>query len=211
VLMISAIGLAVYQLGTSLLVQGFLGQEAQERSVQQIETSGSILLGGRPELTATMALMRYQPWGFGSGAVPSPADVLAAKAGMARIGYQPNNGYVESYMFGGQFKLHSIVGDTWAYFGFAGVLLAVVIAVLVTVNLARRLAARTASGLVVFLSCFTVWNLLFSPLYGSAPTLALTLGLALLLRSPPTVGDQVDDPDEDHRDRRSAVARAVPA
>jgi hypothetical protein len=180
VLMAGGVGLAVYQLGSSLLVQGYLGREAQERSVAQIETSGSILLGGRPELTATLALMRHQPWGFGAGAIPNPGDVLAAKAGMATIGYLPNNGYVENYMFGGELKLHSIVGDTWAYFGFAGMLLTAVVAMLVVANLARLLAARSGSALVVFLCCYTGWNLLFSPLYSSAPTLALAVGLVLM-------------------------------
>src|SRR3712207_9122030 len=53
------------------------------------------------------------------------SDVCSSdlKAGMAQIGYQPNNGYVETYMFGGQFKLHSVIGDAWAYFGVAGILL----------------------------------------------------------------------------------------
>ncbi|GAA2726854.1 hypothetical protein [Cellulomonas aerilata] len=184
VLVVSAIGLVVYQVGSSLLVQGYLGREAQERSIAQIETSGSILVGGRPELTATLALMREHPLGFGSGAVPGPADVLTAKEGMASIGYQPNNGYVENYMFGDDFKLHSMVGDSWAYFGFAGLLLMAVVALLLLGNLARQLAARTASGLVVFLTCWTAWNLLFSPLYSAAPTLGLALGLGLLAREP---------------------------
>lgn len=184
---------AIYQLGTTLVLQGYLGEQAQARSVAQVETSGSLLLGGRPELAATTALMRDQPWGFGSGVVPSLHDVLVAKTGMASLNYQPNNGYVENYMFGGEIKLHSVTGDLWASFGAVGLACAAVLAFLLVRTLAVSVARREASALLVLLICWTAWNLAFSPLYSAAPTLALALGLGLLPSRPPVGGDDGDD------------------
>ena len=105
------IGLAAYFLGTQALVRGYLGATAQQRSIQQINSSGSLLLGGRPEIAATLALMKSNLWGYGFGVAPQTADLLRAKEAMAAINYDPNNGYVERYMFGTGFELHSVVGD----------------------------------------------------------------------------------------------------
>ena len=62
--------------------------------------------------------------GFGVGENPTPGDAYVAKAGMAAIGYDPNNGYVEHDMFGSGFELHSVFGDLWAHCGLVGLVLA---------------------------------------------------------------------------------------
>jgi hypothetical protein len=111
---LGALGLSVFQLGQALILDGYLGAETQARSVEQLRSSGSLVLGGRPELAATFALMRHHPWGFGVGSVPTAEDVQVAKEGMASIGYQPDNGYVERFMFGGHFELHSVFGPVGA-------------------------------------------------------------------------------------------------
>ncbi len=67
--------------------------------------------------------MRDTPAGFGPGAVPSPHDVVVAREGLATVGLGPDNGYVDNYMFGGQFRLHSTVADAWSNFGWVGVAL----------------------------------------------------------------------------------------
>jgi hypothetical protein len=172
----------MYQLGTALLLNGWLGQLTQARSAAQVEASGSLILGGRPELEATAALFRSNPWGFGAGTAPSFTDVTVAKEGMASINYDPNNGYVERYMFGSQFELHSVLGDLWAWFGLGGLLLGGIILVVCTRGISRQLAARTASGLTLFLVWWSLWNLAFSPVESSVPTLALAI--ALLAQGP---------------------------
>ena len=95
----AALGLAVYYLGTTLLVDGYLGEAAQAKSVAQIDAAGSLIAGGRPELAATLALLGADFRGFGLGAIANYHDVLVAKTGMASINYDPNNGYVERYLF----------------------------------------------------------------------------------------------------------------
>ena len=178
-----AVAAAVYYLATTLLVDGYLGAQAQTRSIRQIETSGSLLLGGRPELAATLALMRWHPAGFGAGVVPTPDTVLTAKTGLAGINYDPDNGYVDGYMFGGHIELHSTIGDLWANFGLVGLALAALIGVLVLKGVSEGLARSTVSATVVFLCCWNLWNLFFSPLFSSVATLTLGIGLVLATRS----------------------------
>lgn len=179
VLLIAVVGAVVYYLGTTLAVDGYLGVETQQRSIAQIQTSGSLITGGRPELGATVALMQREPWGFGAGTVPNLLDVNSAKTGMAALGYDPNNGYVEGYLLGTSVNLHSMVGDTWASFGIVGVLLTGSSFYLIVRGAATRIAERRAGGLIVLLASYTLWNTFFSPFYSSVPV--LTLGLAFLL------------------------------
>lgn len=179
VVFLGATGAAVYYLGTALLVDGYLGQAAQQRSVQQINSAGSLILGGRPELAASAALIRDRVWGFGLGVAPKLHDVTVAKTGMAKLNYDPNNGYVDNFMFGGHFELHSTFGDFWVIAGVFGLLFVLVAGAVVVKALATVSARRTGGGLLLFLSCWTLWNLVFSPLYSAAPTLLLALGLAL--------------------------------
>lgn len=184
-----AVVAATYNLGVSLILEGHLGESAQQRTLDQIRTSGSLLLGGRPELAATVALMQERPLGFGPGTLPSPSDVATAKTGMSTIHYDPDNGYVERFMFGTQFRLHSVVGDLWAAFGIAGAALALAILVLVVLALAGAVTAKQASGMTVWLTFLTAWNLMFGTLNGSTTAFVAVLGLALLQR-----GTSPEDP-----------------
>ncbi|MEF2977724.1 O-antigen ligase family protein [Subtercola sp. YIM 133946] len=180
---VAALAAVIFNIGQTLVLDGYLGQSAQARSVEQIDTSGSLLLGGRPELAATWALMQHQPWGYGAGALPSQIDVNVAKTGMASINYSPNNGYVEVYMFGDRIELHSGFGDLWAHFGFAGLAFAAVVILVLLGGLATRIASRTASGLTIFIVATSLWGFAFSPLL----SLSHTLALAVALTAPPVV------------------------
>ncbi|MFZ4893543.1 hypothetical protein ACL9RL_03745 [Plantibacter sp. Mn2098] len=183
---IIGIGIAaavVFNVGQALLLDGLFGEATQQRTISQLDQSGSILLGGRPELAATAALFAHQPIGYGSGTLASLNDVLVAKSGMASIGYDPNNGYVENFMFGLGFEVHSITGDLWVRFGLVGLALAALIAWLTIYGLGHGIAHRTGSAIVIYLGVRTCWDLLFSPIYSSVPSLMLFLGLALVLKT----------------------------
>ena len=188
VLLVIAAGLAggVYQLGQALILDGYLGIATQQRSLEQLRTSGSLIIGGRPELAASWALFRHHPWGFGAGVLPTADDVAVAKQGMADTGYDPDNGYVERFMFGDGFELHSVAGSLWSQAGIAGLLFTAVVLVVVVWGVASRLADRNASGMLLFAAANTLWNLFFSPVLTSLPTLVLTLALLAAL---PPAGD----------------------
>ncbi len=179
---LGAVATCVYLAGTALIVEGFLGEETQQRSIEQIDASGSILLGGRPEWGASVALFRHQPWGFGTGVEATLEDISVAKSGMSGLGYDPNNGYVENYMFGDEIKLHAVVGDFWSNFGLPGLAFALVLTGVVVWSVATAIARRQASGVVLYLATLTLWNMLFGPIVTSMPSLVLALGLVLLRR-----------------------------
>lgn len=182
--------LVIYEIGSNLLVGGFLGVAAQQRSIAQIESAGFLLLGGRPELAASAALFRWNPFGFGVGIVPSLEDIAVAKTGMLAINYEPNNGYVERYMFGSQFELHSVAGDLWVYFGLIGLLLAGMMGWRLIHWILNSIVARNGSAVVLFLSIITLWNIMFSPLYSSVTIMGLALGMAALIKMESKMGTQ---------------------
>lgn len=182
VLAFAAIALIAYNVGTSLIVNGYLGQAAQTRTITQIDTSGSVILGGRPEIAASIALFLARPMGYGLGVKPTLGDVNTAKTGMSSIDYDPNNGYVEKYMFGTTFELHSVTSDLWASYGIAGILFAAMIGYLMIKWFAISTAQRSGEGLRVFLVILSLWNLVFSPFYTSAVILGIVVGLTLLPR-----------------------------
>lgn len=176
---VGAAGLAMYFGGTALLVDGALGPELQERSEAQIDASGSLLLGGRPEWSGTVQLMAERPWGYGLGVIPGRDEVKAVKTGFAGINVQYDNGYVERYMLGGAFRLHSIVAETWAYCGIFGLLLCGAIALILLGAFVARFATRTGSPLFLFMALLGLWDLAFGPSYTNLPDVTLALALAL--------------------------------
>lgn len=161
-------------------LEGALGDGAQVRTAEQINQSGSLLTGGRPEIGASVALLTDRPLGYGAGALASPTEVLTAKNGMASLGYEPNNDYVELYLFGNGFEVHSLVGDLWVLFGPAGGVLAVVAVGWVVYGMVRGVARGAASGVLIYLALRTAWDLLFSPF----PSVMLTIMLALAIALP---------------------------
>lgn len=180
ILFLGLVSLAVFQIMQALTLEGALGESAQQRSQAQIQNSGSILAGGRPEFGAALALIRHQPWGFGNGLLATSQDVWIAKQGMSELNYDPNNGYVEGYMFGLGYEVHSVLGDLWINFGILGAVFALGVVGYCLYSAASQVSTRTASALVVFLSLQSGWNLLFSPILGSSHTLFLALAMAAL-------------------------------
>jgi hypothetical protein len=182
--LIAGVAAATYFLVTSLLVNGYLGADAQTRTVEQIQTSGSLILGGRPELAATIALMENHIAGYGVGVIPTPNDILVAKSGLAGINYAPNNGYVERYMFGGQYELHSVFGDMWARWGLVGLAFLALIAYVVLRSLVDSVSGGPGGIVAIFAGVWTVWSLAFSPFGVSATFMLLAVGIGLRQRPP---------------------------
>lgn len=179
-IMVGLLGLGVYRALTGAAVDGYLGESAQQRTQAQLAQSGSLILGGRPESGATLALLEHRPLGFGSGVKPTLEDILVAKRGMAELGYDPNNGYVEEYMFGLKIELHSLLGDFWAVYGIAGILLAASLVWLSLHYVGRSLAYRAGTALGLFLSLRLLWDVFFSPILSTRTHLMLALAVLLL-------------------------------
>ncbi|WP_136054208.1 hypothetical protein [Microbacterium sp. K24] len=188
----AVIGYAALQ---AFILEGWFGKAAAVRSEAQIAQSGSLLLGGRPELGASTELIAANPLGLGSGTFANGIDLLIAKTGMARLNYDPNNGYVEKYMFGNGFEVHSMLGDLWIRFGLFGAALLIVALVIITLGTAGQVAKRAASGLMIFLAIQVFWDSLFAPFFStSISTLVLGVALAMVPRVPRAVST-ADNPE----------------
>lgn len=168
-------GVAVFFVAQAAILEGFFGEATKDRTQAQISTSGSLLLGGRPEIAASEALVRLHPWGMGSGIIASPADIAAAKSSMAAIGYDPHNNYVDRFMFGGGIEVHSMAGDFWLWFGLPGLASCAIIAVIAGMGLDRSLREGACTALAVYLATRLVWDLAFSPAVSAMKTLPLAL------------------------------------
>lgn len=177
-------GALIYYIGQGLILAGYLGVKTQQRSLQQINASGSLILGGRPELGATLALMRDRIWGFGSGTYVNYHDLLVAKTGMAGLNYDPDNGYVEKFMFGLGYKLHSATGDLWARYGLVGIAIAIFILVMTMRKIGHSVTFSTASAALLYIGFWSMWNVFFSPWYSSLTMITLMLVLSVRLKDP---------------------------
>lgn len=171
------VGLVVYNVGQTLVLSGILGEATTARSLAQFNASGSLVLGGRPELGATLGLIAHSPWGFGAGVVPSPSDVRIAQEGMSAVGYDPNNGYVTRYMFGGHIELHSVFGDIWAQTGVVGLVFIAVAACVMVYGITRNIADGTAAAVLLYVVAKSLFDLLFSPFFSAEQLFVLALGL----------------------------------
>lgn len=180
-ILIAALVFAIYQVGQGLILDGYLGQDAQARTEVQVQTSGNILLGARPELGATLALFSSHPTGFGAGTIPTVSDILVAKTGMASLGYDPDNGYVENYLFGNGFVLHSIIGEMWAWLGLLGIVFVLVMLWITMSSISTLIARRAAPALLSFLAIRMLWNIFFSPVFSSVGLVIVTMGLLIPL------------------------------
>jgi hypothetical protein len=181
-ILLAGLGLAMYLLITTLMASGYLGEAAQTRTVEQIERSGSLLAGGRPEWGATLELMKLRPSGYGAGVIPNLADIHNAAAGLESLNIGLNLER-DRYMFGTEFRLHSLVADLWVRFGLIGVALAATILVAVVRSLSFSLAQRTASTSVILAAMLVLWSLAFEPSYTYWVPVCVAIGLVLVPRS----------------------------
>jgi capsular polysaccharide biosynthesis protein len=180
VLALGALVVGMYYLVTELLTAGVLGADVGARTTAQIQQTGSLLLGARPEWTATLALMSESPLGFGLGVVPSPADVVAAKTGFAVTNIPSGQNYLERYLLDERFELHSVLADLWAAAGPVGLALGVAMGALAVRALSVLVARREAGALQCFLAVVSVWFLAFGTVTSNLPELAFALGLLLV-------------------------------
>ena len=159
---------------------GTLGEDAQNRTIAQSSSSAGLLLSARPELGASWALFRNRPWGYGAGVKPRFEDLWVAKQGMAALGYDPENGYVENFMFGGRIELHSGLMDMWAAASIPGGLLLLLIAGMTLAAMMRDLGRLKATPWLFFAALTVVQNVFVGPWTVLPAYLPIVLGAAVL-------------------------------
>jgi hypothetical protein len=175
-----AAAVAGYVLLTDLLLSGALGAGVAARSQAQVDQSGSLLLGGRPEWSGTAQLMSERFTGFGLGTVPTETDVTTIKQGFAALRIPTADGYIENYLTAGRFELHSVVADLWVWLGLPGLALGLLAAALVVWGLVDRVSASAAPAVLVYIGLNALWYLAFGPLPSNGPEVSVAIGLCLL-------------------------------
>lgn len=192
ILSLAAFGGGIALLLQSAILEGYFGEVTQARTAMQIERSGSALLGARPELAASISFILRYPLGLGSGIRANYDDVQAAKSAMWSIGYDPNNGYVERFMFGSGVELHSVAGNLWVWFGLAGVAFTVTVVALLLTGLQRGYITGTLTALFVYIAMRALWDVLFSPFASTLRLWPLVLALGILYISTRKSAERAD-------------------
>ena len=180
-----AASMAVAWLITQASTAGMLGEYLQRRTMTQLaNTNGNLLLGGRPEWGAAIALWRESPLGLGIGVSPSSDDYWLAirSLPLGSFAQQEIHG-VARYFREGLVSFHSTLWTFWANYGAAGVLftvlaLACAARATMTATAGTRSTHLRASVALLMLSC--IWDLLFSPTIVSLLAIALATALHIL-------------------------------
>jgi hypothetical protein len=175
-------GVATYQLAISFLTRGYLGEAAQARTITQVETSGSLLLGGRPQWSATFVLMRERPFGYGLGVIPNLHDYALVTQGFQSLNLL-DNGYIRHSMLFGQFRLHSITADLWVRCGILGLVLALTIAFALVRTLSTLIAERMCPPIVALMVILSLWYLAFEPTFSYSRDVFFAIGITLLTKT----------------------------
>lgn len=193
-LVLGAIGVAATIGVLAVSASGSLGADAQARTIAQSDGSSSFLLNARPELGASWALVYHRPWGYGAGVMPRFTDVQVAKDGMAALGYDPSNGYVENFMFGHGFELHSALVDVWVAASLPGAALMGLITVLTLLTMLRDLGSLRVTPWLFLAGLVTLQNMLVGPWNVLPPYLVFILGTWMLYPSLRTQNHRAAEP-----------------
>lgn len=172
---IAAIGAAT--LGGLLYLAAFTGQlgsPIQDRTLRQLEWGGgNLLLGGRTEWGAALALFQAQPMGLGIGVTPAVSDWSIAFSGLRMPETLKQYSVVGLSFDSGTIEFHSVFWNFWSQFGIVGMILAIwiILQCLVGIvnvslepndNVPERFPRVPGLNVVVLLVA-VVWAILFSP------------------------------------------------
>lgn len=171
---------------------GMLGAYLQQRTAVQLEASnGNLLLGGRPEWAAAIALWRENPFGIGVGVTPSFEDFWLAIRSMplGSRGLQDISNLAKSF-HQGQVNFHSTFWTFWGVYGLAGVIFSTLILIhftYATVITAAKLTRTNVRAAVTVLMLSSIWDTLFSPTVTAQ--LAIAIATALQVLNGPTIAE----------------------
>ncbi|MCR2053018.1 hypothetical protein NSA19_09230 [Actinomyces bowdenii] len=182
-LVLTVIGIGAITAVLAASASGSLGVDAQTRTLAQSRGESNFLLNARPEVGAAWALAHHRPWGYGAGVLPRYEDIQVAKDGMAALGYDPSNGYVENFMFGNGFELHSALVNVWVAASLPGAALMLLIAGLTLLALLRDLGGLRITPWLFLAGMVVLQNILVGPWAVLPPYLPFVLGSWILLPS----------------------------
>ncbi|GAA4415478.1 hypothetical protein GCM10023169_01830 [Georgenia halophila] len=147
----------------TLMEQGHLGRDLQERALQQTEGGAPLLLGGRTEPPLSLIAVAENPiagWGH-----PNRLDLPTIAAGKQLATDLGITTYMPFWMDNGQITLHSVLFEAWVS---GGVLAAALPLFLIGLFALAVLRGRGRFyPLVALVSVYGIWDVLFSPWAGN--------------------------------------------
>lgn len=198
------VGGATAWLITRAATAGLLGEYLERRTNSQLQASnGNLLLGGRPEWGAAIALWRENPLGIGIGVAPSYDDYWLAILSMPLVsrGLQEISTVAESFQQG-VVNFHSTFWTFWGVYGVAG-LASCILALAYFAHASMLAGAKLGTNVqaaVVLLMLSSIWDLLFSPTV--IAQLAIALATALHIFVDPNV---VEIQSKEFKDEKSSI------
>lgn len=148
-----------------LAESGYLDAQQQMKWERQSDVQGGLLIGGRPEVVASVTVIANSPL-VGRGIAPQvDAETRAAFLERLRaLGVETHEGVV-SYYFGQGLYVHSVLFQLWAETGLLVLpgLLAPFFLVLTALTIAIRAGAGAPVLVFSLLSARLGWDLMFSP------------------------------------------------
>lgn len=155
-----------YSVYGQLAGEGALGREQQVKWSRQSDAEGGAIIGARPEITGSLALVAESPL-IGRGVKP---QVSAHSRSVFFKGWRASNGgpegaHEERTYFGRGLLIHSILFQRWLETGILALPgLIFPIGLLLAATITSIGASAKASTLVFcFILCLLTWDILFSP------------------------------------------------
>ena len=149
----------------NLAESGVLGADAQKRFALQSSVEGGLLLGGRPELAASLAVIKEDPL-LGRGGKPYVTDVERANilkeinAGR-EFAISPRE---ERRILGSGINSHSFMFGYWVKLGIVGLVSTAAIGLLLWWAAVKAVHRQmSVAALSLYAALQTSWDLLFSP------------------------------------------------
>ncbi|MFC6846602.1 hypothetical protein [Streptomyces caelestis] len=165
-IVLSCLLVALYSVYGQLASDGTLGREQQIKWSRQADSEGGAVIGARPEIAGSLALVAESPV-IGRGVKP---HVSAHSRSVFFRAWRAVNGGVEGpheryYYFGKGLLIHSILFQRWLETGILAVPGLVFPVGLLGAAVLTSISASSRSSILVFsfLLSLLLWDLLFSP------------------------------------------------
>lgn len=156
--------LGALSLYSSLAADGTLGSEAQTRYLNQSESSGGLLVAGRPEFVVSMSAIASSPW-LGRGGDPEFTfdERLTALSALESEGVYLSPVNI-ARVAGDRINSHSLFFSGWVANGVLGVVPWVGFLAIAFSAAALALKRRSPlAAIAIFLAVQLSWDVLFSP------------------------------------------------
>jgi hypothetical protein len=193
----------------TLVEEGYFGAAVQEKTVEQLEGDGPILLAGRTEPPLSLALLAERPvLGWGDLQTVPTEVVDRGLANAEQVGLHDQTALLHVWLRNGELQLHSVTLTSWA----EGGIMAAVFPIWLLFAAARATwrARGKFAPLITVLAFLIGWDALFSPmtlemvpLWGAAGVIFAIVGTRRKIETKPGFAEGFSGADTASTDPRA--------